>query len=69
MKPPPKKPAWREWVESLFLAAVVILAIRNFIVEPFRIPTGSMEPTLYGVKRECPICHRVYHYDDRENPP
>lgn len=68
MKPPPKKPAWREWVESLFLAAVVILAIRNFIVEPFRIPTGSMEPTLYGVKRECPICHRVYHYDDRRCP-
>jgi signal peptidase I len=60
-----RKPVWREWLESILLAVAVIFAVRNFIVEPFRIPTGSMEPTLNGVKRECPVCRRVYHYDDR----
>jgi signal peptidase I len=63
-----KKPVWREWLESLLLAVAVIFAVRNFVVEPFRIPTGSMEPTLYGVKRECPVCRRSYHYDDRRCP-
>jgi len=37
-----------ETVESLAVAIVVALAIRQFIVEPFKIPTGSMEPTLHG---------------------
>lgn len=35
-----------EWVRSLLLALVLFLVIRTFIVEAFRIPTGSMEETL-----------------------
>lgn len=37
--------AW-EWVKSIALAFVMFLIIRTFIVEAFRIPTGSMESTL-----------------------
>ena len=37
-----------ETIESLAVAIVVALLIRHFIIEPFKIPTGSMEPTLHG---------------------
>lgn len=36
----------REYVESLLIAAVLAFLIRTFVVTPFKIPTGSMEPTL-----------------------
>jgi signal peptidase I len=45
------KTAWHhtiETVESFAVAIIVALAIRHFIIEPFKIPTGSMEPTLHG---------------------
>ena len=35
-----------EQVGTLLLAVLVALAIRSFVVEPFRIPSGSMFPTL-----------------------
>ena len=41
-----KKSAWREHLESLIWAAAIALAIRTFIVAPFKIPSGSMRPTL-----------------------
>ena len=37
--------AW-EWVRSLAVAFVLFLLVRTFVVEAFRIPTGSMENTL-----------------------
>jgi signal peptidase I len=37
--------AW-EWTKSLLVAIVLFLVIRTFLVEAFRIPTGSMEETL-----------------------
>lgn len=35
-----------EWVKSILIAFVLFLVIRAFVVEAFRIPTGSMENTL-----------------------
>lgn len=37
--------AW-EWTKSIVVAFVLFLVIRTFLVEAFRIPTGSMENTL-----------------------
>jgi signal peptidase I len=48
IKPYPNA-AWRENVEVLLVALTVAMGIRTFFLQPFKIPTGSMQPTLYGV--------------------
>ncbi|HRT58812.1 MAG TPA: signal peptidase I [Candidatus Paceibacterota bacterium] len=48
LKPYPH-PAWRENVEVLLVALAIAMGIRTFFLQPFKIPTGSMQPTLYGV--------------------
>jgi signal peptidase I len=44
--PPFKKSTAREYVESIVIAVVLALFIRTFVVQAFKIPTGSMETNL-----------------------
>ena len=36
-----------EWLVTIIGAVVVVLAIKEWVVNPYRIPTSSMEPTLH----------------------
>lgn len=45
----PTQNAWEENVEVIFVALVVALGLRAYVIQPFRIPTGSMQPTLNGI--------------------
>ncbi len=47
--PAQKHPAVRENIEVLLVAVLVAMAVRTFFIQPFKIPTGSMYPTLYGI--------------------
>ena len=40
--------AGREWLDILVVSISVAMAFRAYFYEPFNIPTGSMQPTLYG---------------------
>lgn len=57
--PPEEPPTWEDrlpqaqksfnrFCENWIFAFIVAMAIRHYVVEPFRIPSTSMEPTLYG---------------------
>lgn len=41
-----QEPWWVEYSRSFFPILLVVLILRAFILEPFRIPSGSMRPTL-----------------------
>jgi signal peptidase I len=48
LKPYPNA-SWRENIEVLLVALAVAMGIRTFFLQPFKIPTASMQPTLYGI--------------------
>ena len=65
-----KKPLWREYGEALFIALILALVIRAFVVQAFSIPSGSMLDTLqigdyllvnkfsYGIRN--PLTNKVW---------
>ena len=40
------QPWWLDWTAGLFPVIISVFFLRSFIVEPFKIPSGSMIPTL-----------------------
>lgn len=40
------QPWWLDWTAGLFPVIVSVFLLRSFVVEPFKIPSGSMIPTL-----------------------
>ena len=47
-----KSSSLRENIEVIFVTIVFALGIRAYFLQPFKIPTGSMEPTLFGINAE-----------------
>jgi len=62
---------WRENIEAVTMAIVMAVLLKYFVVEAYKIPTGSMQPTLMG-NTETNIHDRIlvdkfsYHYRDPE---
>jgi signal peptidase I len=72
-------PRWRtlvDWVGTILGAVVVVLLVKAYVVNPYRIPSSSMEPTLHCA-RPAPGCEAsssdrvlanrfIYHFRDPE---
>ena len=62
---------WRDNIEAIAVSIVTIVLFKYFVLEAYRIPTGSMQPTLMG-NDETGIYDRVivdklsYHFRDPE---
>ena len=39
---------WRDNIEAITMAIIMAVLLKYFVVEAYKIPTGSMQPTLYG---------------------
>ena len=64
-----KKGFVRENLESILIAIALAFVLRIFVVEAFKIPTGSMAPTLLGVHKvvKCPNCSWKFESDHNTN--
>ena len=65
-----------DWVVTIVVAVAAVLAIKQWVVNPYRIPTSSMEPTLHCAQPQ-PGCQAnysdrvlanrfIYHFRDPE---
>ena len=63
-----RKGKLRENIESIAIAIALAFAIRYFVIEAFKIPTGSMAPTLLGEHKnvKCLNCGWSF-YADRQS--
>ncbi len=61
--PPRERTPLRNNLESIALAFLLVLCVRQMVAEAFRIRHGSMAPTLIGDHREvrCPNCGWVFY--------
>ena len=58
--PSARASAFAENVEVFFVSIVIAMGIRTYIAQPFKIPTGSMQPTLNGI---------IAHHTDEDPRP
>ena len=59
-----RQPDWlQENIEVFWVAIVVALGIRAFFLQPFRIPTGSMQPALNGI-----VATTMHHEEGWDKP-
>lgn len=74
-KVPPKEPIVIEYSRAFFPVLAIVLVLRAFAYEPFRIPSGSMMPSLlvgdfilvnkYSYGFRMPVWHNRISYGDR----
>jgi signal peptidase I len=62
---------WRDNIEAITMAIVMAVMLKYFIVEAYKIPTGSMQPTLMGndetgIKDRILVDKFSYHFRDPE---
>ncbi|MDP6410859.1 MAG: signal peptidase I [Planctomycetota bacterium] len=64
-----RKHPWRDNIEAITMAIIMAVMLKYFVVEAYKIPTGSMQPTLMG-NTETQIFDRIlvdkfsFHYRD-----